>query len=64
MKWLWKVRVMTVASALVLLLALVSSEGLLGQAVVGGSLTGLVTDEAGAVIPGVEVTLVHDGTGL
>src|SRR5215467_2841108 len=64
MKWLWKVRVMTVASALVLLLALVSSEGLLGQAVVGGSLTGLGTDEAGAVIPGVAVTLVHDGTGL
>ena len=38
--------------------------GLDGQAVVGGSLTGIVTDAAGAVIAGVEVTLTNDANGI
>jgi hypothetical protein len=49
---------------LVMLLTVVVPCGLHAQAVVGGSLTGTITDEAGAVIPGVEVTLSNDATGV
>src|ERR1043166_8419689 len=38
--------------------------GLDGQAVIGGSLTGIVTDAAGAVVAGVEVTLTNDANGI
>lgn len=48
----------------VLLLAMTFTCTLCGQAVVGGSLTGIVTDEASAVVPGVEVTLTNDATAV
>src|SRR5262245_6867031 len=38
--------------------------GVHGQAVVGGSLTGIVRDTAEAVVPGVEVTLTNDATSV
>jgi hypothetical protein len=47
-----------------LVLMMVFPASLAGQAVVGGSLTGTVTDEAGAVIPGAEITLTNEATGV
>src|SRR5260370_41407350 len=38
--------------------------GLHGQAVVGGRLTGTVTDAAGAVVADVAVTLTNDANGI
>src|ERR1035437_5841082 len=49
---------------ILLLLALASVSGLFGQGVVGGSLTGIVTDAAAALVAGVEVTLTNDATGV
>ncbi|MEK7406982.1 MAG: TonB-dependent receptor, partial [Acidobacteriota bacterium] len=49
---------------LLLLLAVTSPPGLFGQAVVGGSLTGAVTDAADAVIPGADVSLTNEATGV
>lgn len=37
---------------------------LLGQAAVSGSLTGKITDEAGALIPNAEVILTNEATGV
>lgn len=49
---------------LLLALAILLPCALLGQAVVSGSLTGSVTDPAGAVVPGVNLTLTNDATSV
>jgi hypothetical protein len=49
---------------LLLLTGLVMVAMLPGQAVVGGRLTGSVTDEAGALIPGAQVALTSESTAV
>jgi hypothetical protein len=53
----------TIFSVLVVLLAGILSISAVGQSLVSGDITGIITDPSGAVVPNATVTLKNNGTG-